>query len=220
MTDLSAPDASAAELVAADAFGKAMQRYWRDFPWEAGAAQWGCEIFDLILEYNEATPEWKVGFPSVQFGASCDDPSFMLTVHQITSLNTAALERFPAEGPESEAAEPSAAGEIGPLAERCGVVIGGGSHCLNVAAGVQSGSYKWLGTTMHGRLRLGTASVVYPSCNAASTLKTGPVYTYSTNTLRSIGSTYAMSANWFLAFDQATSSGSVTGERSRICVAG
>lgn len=189
---------AAASVELSNKYADEMHEFWSEFPWAAGLARAGCTL-EGPVEIQMAQPDDSkdARFPVVELEVNC--PSAALpTVTQLTS-----------------ATEP----DVQLLGSNCPVVISGGSHCLNIGAGRQDGSYTWQGTLMYGRLQLGTASVVSPSCNTANGLVTGGFNTYNNGTQRLIGAAYAMSANWFLAFRQATSSGADTGIRSYICAA-
>lgn len=195
------------QKILAQRYSTEMFEFWQSFPWEAGLAQWGCALVgDVEIRINEAPNAGGVAFPSVEFGSTCIKVGDVPTVSSVTSLNELALGTSKSDIESSQL-----------RASSCPVVISGGSHCLSIGSGRQDATYTWGGTLMHGRLELGTASVVAPSCNTANPAATGAFNTYYNNDQRSIGTAYSLSANWFFAFRQSTNGGTDVGIRSYLC---
>lgn len=186
------------------AYADAEYEFFRGYPFDAGIAQWDCKSLGLnqVTLYPAAEGRPAATFKS--FGLDCFG-GYQPTSDEVFTIRQAAL----------AATEDPAIDRV----VQC-QTIAGGSHCISFAGGIVRERYTWLGNLVYGRVRVGMASVVWPSCNTGSTLATTPVHALTYN--QSIVAEYPhpRSANWSLTFDQADSGGTIVGIRSVFCEAG
>ncbi|WP_308798706.1 hypothetical protein [Agromyces silvae] len=188
-----------------NAFAGPSYEYWKGFPFAAGLAQWDCQINgEAHVELLPATAEFSAANVVRAYAADCGEG------YQPTT---------------EEVANPRVAGDGTPLADHSDAqplgcaTISGGSHCLSFSSTEVTGKYTWLGNLMYGRLRLGQASVVWPSCNSGTPRLSLPIHVFGMNNFVQASIQRNQSSNWSLAFDQANAQGVILGERSVYCEA-
>jgi hypothetical protein len=186
------------------AFSRAEAEYFDEFPFEAAFAQWDCRLDgheEQLVPASDSGPDEFFRFAWANCGGGYQ-PSGEETA-------TVRLEALASERATDRAGSPNAC-----------QTIAGGSHCLSFSPGHVHAAYTWLGSLMHGRIRLGNASVPWPSCNSGSTEATSSVVTLGTNGYIAADHPTNRSANWSLTFDEANSAGQITGVRSVFCQTG
>lgn len=189
-----------------NAFAGPEYEFLSGFPFEAGLAQWDCRLVGApqveLIPADDANPAMVFHV----YGSNCGD-GYRPTPEEVVQVR-------PTTGTSAPESDAPAAASLG-----CST-IAGGSHCLSFTSSQIVGRYTWLGGLMHGRMRIGNASVVWPSCNSGTTRAATQVTTLTTNDAIEGVLPRTQSANWSLAFDQANAGGVITGERSVYCEAG
>ncbi|MDR5701237.1 hypothetical protein RH864_15455 [Agromyces sp. LY-1074] len=94
--------------------------------------------------------------------------------------------------------------------------VASGQLCLGMSDEIR-GEYAWTGSLTHGRARLGQSDLPAPACDSGSAVVTSTVRTLLRNDAIRLGFAAAQSGNWSLTFDQAYSTGGLTGVSTVTC---
>jgi hypothetical protein len=210
-------------------YEQASLRWMQEFPYEAGMAQWNC--VGTIWEH-ELRPSADGGpdYVATAWGFGCPDgwfPKFGQIFEPRPDAiegpgDAAALGGTPIDAARSVDPAEVASSSV-PPESNC-LLIRDGQHCFEHAANTPTGKTLWFATyywwgagTMTGRYRVGSVAPVWPACSEGSPIDAGAITTLQPK--NGVGYVFDPQPGTVksLIWDEADSSGNITGVRSVRC---